>query len=90
MDDHEVCRRAEAGKPINDESAYFRAWFRGLIEEAGVSEQGSFARLTVKGNEFLYGIEPTACSGWHMGGSEPVASWVKIRRAMKARARGKV
>lgn len=82
MDDFAACKLAESGKPITDRIAFERAYFRGLIELDG--------RLTKKGDELLHGIEPTACSGWHMGGAEPVAWWVKIRRTHRARQDAKV
>ncbi len=75
IDDHEVCRRVAEGLPIEDKNALRRAEERGLVTRHGA--------LTDKGVALIDGIEPTACSGFHMGGRAPVGDWKEARRARK-------
>lgn len=79
MDDHDVCKAVRAGRWITDVAALTRAEERGLVD---VLPSG--LALTVKGGQLLDGIEPSACSGWHMGGTEPHAD---RRRGRSARRR---
>jgi hypothetical protein len=44
-----------------------------LADERGLIDLSP--SLTEKGVMLIDGIEPSACSGWHVGGSEPVGDW---------------
>ncbi|RUV23454.1 MULTISPECIES: hypothetical protein [unclassified Mesorhizobium] len=75
MNDHQVCQAVRAGKDLRDFRDLQRTWERGLIDLA--------PSLTAKGIALLDGIEPTAASGWHMGGAEPVGDWIEVRRTRR-------
>lgn len=72
MTDHDVCQAIRAGKRVVDSRALFLADERGLVDLQPT--------LTAKGIALLDGIEPTACSGEHMGGAVPAGNWQVVRR----------
>ena len=72
MTDHQLCRAVRDGAPVTDIFALVRAGERGLVEFD--------AALTPKGGQLLDGIEPTACSGWHMGGADRAGDWREARK----------
>jgi len=69
--DQDVCKAIRNGEPIRDIKALILAAERGLVDLAPA--------LTEKGGHLLDGIEPTAASGWHMGGAPPAGDWKDVR-----------
>jgi hypothetical protein len=67
--------RIAEGELVDDPKALELAIERGLVTAHGA--------LTDKGTALIDGIEPTACSGWHMGGAAPKGDWKAARRAKK-------
>lgn len=78
MNDHHVCQAVCRNKEVQLFSDLQRAWERGLIELN--------PKLTQKGAALLDGIEPSACSGWHLGGAPAAADWKAVRRSRRVRS----
>ncbi|MER8615992.1 hypothetical protein NKG99_03925 [Mesorhizobium sp. M1409] len=78
LTDIDVCKAVRAGNRVANYRALFLAEERGLIDLAPT--------LTLKGIALLDGIEPTAASGWHMGGATPAGDWKAARRARRERS----
>lgn len=72
--DHNICSHVRRGELPTDAASVDRAEYRGLLT---YTRYGAL-RLTPKGVALLDGIQPTACSGAHMGG--PGRDWRKTWR----------